>query len=77
MHSATVAACIAEGRIAPGLAQLQKAHPELSLGSYPFYSEDGNGVQLVARGRDAAAVKAAANVMEELLRGLGAAPSRV
>jgi len=28
-----------EGTIAPGLAELQKAHPEVAIGSYPFYRE--------------------------------------
>ena len=77
VHSATVQAQIAEGRVAPGLAELQKAHPELALGSYPFVSEEGYGVQLVARGRDAGAVEAAAQGIEALLLGLGAQPARL
>ncbi|HEY5338310.1 MAG TPA: molybdopterin-binding protein [Rhizomicrobium sp.] len=77
VHSATVSVRMAEGRLAPGLAELQKTYPQLSLGSYPFYSEDGGGVQLVARGRDAAAVEAAAQDVEVLLRGLGGEPLRL
>jgi molybdenum cofactor synthesis domain-containing protein len=77
VHSATVQARIAEGRIAPGLAELQKAHPELALGSYPFTSEEGHGVQLVARGRDADVVEIAAQAIEKLLRELGAEPLRI
>src|SRR6185436_164197 len=39
VKSITVEANIPEGTIAPGLAELQKKHPEISIGSYPFYRE--------------------------------------
>src|SRR5580693_5351429 len=39
-----------EGVIAAPLETLAKAHPELSLGSYPFYGEGGFGSNLVIRG---------------------------
>src|SRR5580692_148449 len=35
------------------LEALAKAHPTLSLGSYPFFGPDGFGSNLVIRGRDA------------------------
>lgn len=41
-----------EGAIAAPLEGLAKAHPALSLGSYPFYGADGFGSNLVIRGRD-------------------------
>ena len=41
-----------EGAIASPLEGLAKAHPALSLGSYPFYGADGFGSNLVIRGRD-------------------------
>jgi molybdopterin-biosynthesis enzyme MoeA-like protein len=37
VHSQTVQARIAEGRIAAGLQTIQKSFPDLALGSYPFY----------------------------------------
>ncbi len=77
VHSATVQARIAEGRIAAGLAAIQRDFPELAIGSYPFYREDGFGVQLVARGRDAAKVETAAGAIEMLVRAEGAEPTRV
>jgi molybdenum cofactor synthesis domain-containing protein len=76
----TVEAAIPEGVIAPGLAALQKAHPAVAIGSYPFYREGAAkpfGAQLVIRGRDAAVVEAAAQALEAMLRALGAAPQRV
>ena len=78
--SITVEAAIPEGTIAPGLAGLQKSHPGVAIGSYPFYREGSAqpfGAQLVIRGRDAAAVEAAAMALEEMVRALGAAPQRV
>lgn len=59
-----------EGVIAAPLEGVAKAHPELSLGSYPFYTPDGYGSQLVVRGRDPEAVAAA---VEELAEALAAA----
>src|ERR1700722_5479136 len=80
MTSITVEAAIPEGTIAPGLAQLQKGHPDVAIGSYPFYREgtaNPFGAQLVIRGRDVQAVEHAALALEEMLRALGAAAQRV
>lgn len=78
--SITVEAAIPEGEIAPGLAQLQKDHPQVAIGSYPFYREGTAapfGAQLVLRGRDAAALERAAQALEALVTSLGTAPQRV
>jgi len=75
--SATVQARLPEGRLAAGLARLQAEHASLAIGSYPFYREDGSGVQLVVRGRDAAAVEEAALAIEALVRNEGSEPTRV
>jgi molybdenum cofactor synthesis domain-containing protein len=73
----TVQTRLPEGRIAAGLAQIQKDNPELSVGSYPFYREDGNGVQLVVRGRDSTAVEAAAAAIEQMVRAEGGEAQRL
>src|SRR3984957_3065221 len=78
--SITVEAAVPEGTIAPGLAGLQKGHPDVAIGSYPFYREgtaNPFGAQLVIRGRDVQAVERAALALEEMLRALGAAAQRV
>ncbi len=77
VHAQTVQARIGEGRIAEGLMKIQNDFPDLALGSYPYYREDGFGVQLVARGRDAAKVEAAACAIEAMLRAEGADPERI
>lgn len=75
--SATVSARIAEGRIAAALARTQSEHKTVAIGSYPFYREDGFGVQLVVRGRDGAAVEAAARAIEAAVRDEGVEPERL
>jgi molybdenum cofactor synthesis domain-containing protein len=62
---------VGEGTIAAPLEAVAKAHPDLSLGSYPFFTPpDGYGSNLVIRGRDAAEVD---QVVEELTAALGEA----
>jgi len=41
-----------EGVIAAPLEAVAKAHPNMSLGSYPFFSDGGYGSNLVLRSRD-------------------------
>jgi molybdenum cofactor synthesis domain-containing protein len=78
VHAVTIGAQIGEGVVATGLAAIQKAHPDTAIGSYPSFRADGGfAVQLVARGRDADAVEAAAQAIEVHLRELGAAPQRI
>jgi molybdenum cofactor synthesis domain-containing protein len=73
----TVQTRLPEGRLAAGLMAIQKEHPALALGSYPFYREDGAGVQLVVRGRDPQAVEAAAAAIESMVREAGGEATRL
>lgn len=73
----TVETRLPEGRIALGLLAIQKEQPSLALGSYPFYREDGNGVQLVVRGRDSAAVEIAARQIEAMVEAQGGKARRL
>jgi molybdenum cofactor synthesis domain-containing protein len=59
-----------EGQIAAPLEAVAKAHPEMSLGSYPFFTPDSYGSNLVLRGRDPQALEAAVG---ELIAALEAA----
>ena len=74
---ATVSAAIPEGAIATGLAAIQKAHADVAIGSYPFYSDNGPGTQLVTRGRDSQSVEQAAREIEAMLKTFGVAPLRL
>lgn len=59
-----------EGQIAEPLEALARRHPDLSLGSYPFFGPEGYGSNLVIRGRDADEVAA---TVDELIAALDAA----
>jgi len=73
--SATVHAHgLMEGRIAEGLADIQKRYPEVEIGSYPYYRQSGGGVAVVAKGTDADAVHRAARDVLIFLRACGAHP---
>lgn len=59
-----------EGVIAAPLEAVAKAHPQMSLGSYPFFEPGRFGSNLVVRGRDTAEL---AVVVDELIAALTAA----
>ena len=69
-----------EGNIAAGLEAVQTRHPELDIGSYPFYRQQtdqgfaGGGVALVTKGTDLAEVEAATAEITAMLEAMGASP---
>jgi molybdenum cofactor synthesis domain-containing protein len=63
-----------EGVLAEPLAGIQARHPQLDIGSYPFYRIDGNGVSLVAKGADTRAVDEAAEAITAMIAGFGKMP---
>jgi molybdenum cofactor synthesis domain-containing protein len=65
---------VPEGVIAEGLAAIQAKHPDLDIGSYPYYRGTGNGVAIVAKGADAAAADAAIAEVTSLMISLGGHP---
>lgn len=52
MQSRSVRLDAAEGDVAVPLAALQLAHPEIQMGSYPFFERDKLGTYVVLRGAD-------------------------
>ena len=65
-----------ESAIAAPLEAVAKAHPNLSLGSYPFFSPDGFGSHLVLRGRDEGELAQAVNDLRAALEAAGVAAAR-
>ncbi|HZK99832.1 MAG TPA: competence/damage-inducible protein A [Caulobacteraceae bacterium] len=61
-----------EGALAAPLETLARAHPDLSLGSYPFFGPEGYGSNLVIRGRDADEVAATVELLVAALAKVGA-----
>ncbi len=68
------AAGLLEGSIAEGLGAIQGRYPALDLGSYPYYRLNGNGVALVAKGTDTAALEACVAEVAALIEAQGKAP---
>lgn len=60
-----------EGVIAEPLERVAKAHPDMSLGSYPFFTQGLYGSNLVLRGRDAAELEATIGELVEALTRAG------
>ena len=60
-----------EGVLAAPLERVALAHPDLSLGSYPFFGPSGYGSNLVVRGRDAAELNATVDELVATLRAEG------
>ncbi len=63
---------IPEGLYAEGLAEIARAHPEVSIGSYPAFTAAGFANQIVVRGKDRAGVEAAAGAVRDLVARLQA-----
>ena len=72
--AAVHAMALAEGKIAGGLSAIQTRYPAIDLGSYPYYRTSGNGVALVAKGTEQAAVDACIAEVTAMIATLGATP---
>ena len=75
LHARTVACELAEGVIAAELSALQDRHPELEIGSYPYFRAGFFGVSLVLRGTDEQELAAATDELAEIVRRLGGTPT--
>lgn len=56
VRSRSVTAYLGESQIAAALGTIQLDHPEIDLGSYPFFKNDRYGTSLVMRGIDESAL---------------------
>jgi molybdenum cofactor synthesis domain-containing protein len=71
IRARAVSTDLPEGVIAAGLGSLQERHPELDIGSYPFYRTGRFGVSLVIRGTDLDEIDRSAEELKGLLLELG------
>ena len=74
MLSRTLVARLPEGIMAERLAAAQARHPDVEIGSYPFFRAGKMGVSLVVRSPDAASIAAAIADVGAEIRRLGAEP---
>ncbi len=72
--STTVRADLREGDIGTELGAVAKAHPDVTIGSYPFFDEErGPNTNIVVRGRDPDKLAAAKEAVERMLAEVRAA----
>ncbi|MEZ5932035.1 MAG: competence/damage-inducible protein A, partial [Alphaproteobacteria bacterium] len=69
--SRSVTLFMPEGELAAHLGKLQDEHPDLDIGSYPFFGSEGPGSTIVFRGIDQDRIDQAANALLALASGLG------
>jgi len=77
VHSTALTAFITEGSLAAPLADIQSAHPETEIGSYPFVRDGRLGVSAVVRSADTDEMAAAADKVRAAMRALGGDPTDV
>ena len=63
---------IGEGDAAAALADIEKAHADVSIGSYPWFNDDLRGINFVARGTDEAVLEQVREAIEALISDLSA-----
>lgn len=70
----SVSCGLPEGILADDLALLQDRHPEVDIGSYPYFKSGVLGVSLVMRGIDAGSIASATRDVVEMVQTLGGEP---
>ncbi len=74
VRSRSIGAFLGESQVAVQLKEIQDQHPDIDLGSYPFYKEDGYGTNLVMRGTDEAELEVMLEKVRAMIVGFGAEP---
>jgi molybdenum cofactor synthesis domain-containing protein len=77
VYGRSVTAYVGESQIAVPLRDIQNRHPDLDLGSYPFFRDDRYGTSLVLRGTDEAELDAALEEVKAAIVAVGETPQDV
>ena len=72
--SRSVACLIGESILAEPLGAIQAAHPDVDIGSYPWFRSGKFGVSLVARGTEPAMLEVVVGEISAMIRSLGGDP---
>ncbi len=70
--SRSVTIFMPEGELALHLGKLQDEHPDLDIGSYPFFGSEGPGSTIVFRGIEQGPIDQAADALIKITSNLGA-----
>ncbi len=65
--SVTIPCPFGEGKIGTALAEIQKAHPDTIIGSYPRMADGSFSVEIVVRSKDQTALDAAREAVEAMV----------
>jgi molybdopterin-biosynthesis enzyme MoeA-like protein len=68
MRARSIRIDVPEGDAAPGLAQVQETHPEVQIGSYPFFQKARHGTYVVLRCVDEGELEQAFAALWALMR---------
>lgn len=71
----SISCTLPEGTIADELTLLQDRHPEVEVGSYPYFKHGILGVNLVVRGVDEDSIGSAVGDVSKMIRSLGGEPT--
>ncbi len=74
VRSRSIGAYLSEGQVAARLRAIQEEHPEVDLGSYPFYRQDGYGTNLVMRGTNEIELDLMLEKVRQMIVDFGAEP---
>ena len=74
VRSISIGANLGESQVASRLREIQEEHPEVDLGSYPFYRHDGYGTNLVMRGTDEEELAVMLEKVRQMIVDFGAEP---
>lgn len=74
VRSHSIRAYLGESQIAQALGEIQQAHSNVDIGSYPFFREERYGTNLVVRGTELAEIELAATAIMAAVRAAGETP---
>lgn len=74
VRSRSIGAHLGESTVARALKEIQDRHPNVDLGSYPFYRQDGYGTNLVMRGTNESELDEMKEEVRQMIVSFGAEP---
>ena len=74
IESIAVASYLPEGVIAEPLSTIQDDHPNVEIGSYPFFRDGNFGCTVISRGADLSELESVVDNVRQMIRNLGGEP---
>tara|TARA_B100000900_G_C20365991_1_gene628356 strand:+ start:40 stop:786 length:747 start_codon:yes stop_codon:yes gene_type:complete len=71
LFTCSISTNIKEGDIADKLRDIQENNPTVMIGSYPYYTDDGYGANIVCRGKNLDELRNIASIIENSLSAIG------